>query len=86
LGKCPVCGKNFEAHATVGPEKEFKVGDVVVCIRCATVLILVTLPASFESYDPKLRRKDSFAFYLSDKFSVLKKMGLAKMPQTAMTE
>jgi hypothetical protein len=44
LGKCPVCGKNLEAHATVGPEKEFKVGDVAICIGCATPLILVTLP------------------------------------------
>ena len=47
MGKCPVCGKNLEAHATVGPEKEFNVGDVAVCIGCATPLILVTLPYEF---------------------------------------
>ncbi len=47
MGKCPACGKNLEAHATVGPEKDFKVGDVAICIGCATPLILVTLPYEF---------------------------------------
>ncbi len=52
MRKCPVCAKNLEAHATVGPEKDFKVGDVSICIGCATPLILVALPYEFRIMTP----------------------------------
>jgi len=47
LGKCPVCSKNLDAQETVEPDREFNVGDVAICIGCATPLILVTLPYEF---------------------------------------
>ena len=47
MGKCPRCGKTLEAHATVGGNEELKVGDLSICIGCATPLILVALPYEF---------------------------------------
>lgn len=47
MGRCPSCGKQFELHATVGLQEGLRVGDVAVCIGCASPLILLELPYEF---------------------------------------
>ncbi len=47
MGRCPTCGKQFELHATVGPQTGLRVGDTAVCIGCASALVLEELPYEF---------------------------------------
>ena len=64
MGRCPTCGKQFELHATVGFQRGLRLGDVSVCIGCASPLILVELPYEFrlmtkkelEELDPGTKR------------------------------
>jgi hypothetical protein len=47
LGRCPTCGKQLEAHATVGFQSGLRVGDAAVCIGCASALVIVQVPYEF---------------------------------------
>jgi hypothetical protein len=41
---CPKCGKNIEAHASVGRDSPLAIGDICLCIGCGTPLRIVALP------------------------------------------
>ncbi len=64
MGRCPTCGKQFELHATVGFQRGLRVGDVAVCIGCASPLVLEQVPYEYrlmtekelEELDPELKR------------------------------
>ncbi len=47
MGRCPTCGKQFELHATVGFQRGLRVGDVAVCVGCASPLVLEEVPYEF---------------------------------------
>ncbi len=55
LGKCPSCGKNFEAHAVAGHQEGLRVGDVAVCSGCGVGLILEAWP-----YEMRLMTDEDF--------------------------
>lgn len=64
MGRCPTCGKQFELHATVGFQRGLRVGDVAVCIGCASPLVLEEVPYEYrlmtekelEALEPEMRR------------------------------
>jgi len=47
MGRCPTCGKQFELHATVGPQIGLREGDIAVCIGCASALVLEQVPYEY---------------------------------------
>lgn len=61
MSQCPVCGKNFEAHAVAGRQEGLRLGDPAICIGCGTYLILEALPyemrlmseREFHAFDPE---------------------------------
>ena len=55
MSRCPVCGKNFEAHATAGRQEGLRLGDPAICIGCGTYLILEALP-----YEMRLMSEKEF--------------------------
>jgi len=55
MSRCPVCGKNFEAHAVAGRQEGLRVGDPVICIGCAAFLVLDALP-----YETRLMSEKEF--------------------------
>jgi len=64
MGRCPSCGKQFELHATVGFQRGLRLGDIAVCIGCASALVLVEVPYEYrlmtkkeiEKLDYEMRR------------------------------
>ena len=64
MGRCPTCGKQFELHATVGFQRGLRVGDVAVCVGCASPLVLEEVPYEFrlmtekelEELEPGIKR------------------------------
>jgi hypothetical protein len=47
MGSCPACGKQFELHATIGPRIGLRVGDIAVCVGCASALVLEQVPYEY---------------------------------------
>jgi hypothetical protein len=47
MGRCPTCGKQFELHDTVGPRTGLRVGDIAVCVGCASALVLEQVPYEY---------------------------------------
>ena len=53
VANCPQCGKAFEAHVVVGRQEGLRVGDVAMCIGCATPLVLEAFPYEFRKMTAK---------------------------------
>jgi len=47
MGRCPKCDKQFELHAIVGFQRGVRVGDIAVCVGCATALVLEHVPYEY---------------------------------------